>query len=84
LSLETSGTLFAVSGAQKALASGLNPIMAALLGMLTGVGGGMVREMLVADIPTVLRADLRSRSDGPEAAARAQCRPSRMPIRLRQ
>jgi uncharacterized membrane protein YeiH len=50
--------LFAVSGAQKALAFGLNPIMAALLGMLTGIGGGMVRDVLVADIPTVLRADL--------------------------
>jgi uncharacterized membrane protein YeiH len=31
--------LFAVSGTQKALALGLNPIMAALLGMLTGIGG---------------------------------------------
>jgi uncharacterized membrane protein YeiH len=50
--------LFAVSGAQKALVSGLNPVMAALLGMLTGVGGGMIRDVLLADIPTVLRADL--------------------------
>jgi uncharacterized membrane protein YeiH len=50
--------LFAVSGAQKALAFGLNPVMAALLGMLTGIGGGMVRDVLLADIPTVLRADL--------------------------
>jgi uncharacterized membrane protein YeiH len=50
--------LYAVSGAQNALAFGLDPIMAALLGMLTGVGGGMVRDILVADIPTVLRADL--------------------------
>ena len=50
--------LFAVSGAQKALAFGLNPLMAALLGMLTGVGGGMVRDLLVAEIPTVLRADI--------------------------
>src|SRR3954471_10547049 len=49
--------LFAVSGAQKALAFGLNPVMAALLGMLTGIGGGMARDALVADIPTVLRAD---------------------------
>jgi hypothetical protein len=32
--------LFAVTGTQKALAFGLNPIMAALLGMLTGIGGG--------------------------------------------
>jgi uncharacterized membrane protein YeiH len=50
--------LFAVSGAQKALAFGLNPVMAALLGMLTGVGGGMVRDILVAEIPIVLRADI--------------------------
>src|SRR5215468_4335152 len=50
--------LFAVSGAQKALAYGLNPVMAALLGMLTGIGGGMTRDVLLAQIPTVLRADL--------------------------
>src|SRR5690349_10813638 len=50
--------LFAVSGAQKALAYGLNPVMAALLGMLTGIGGGMARDVLLAEIPTVLRSDL--------------------------
>ncbi|ANW00304.1 trimeric intracellular cation channel family protein [Bradyrhizobium icense] len=50
--------LFAVSGTQKALAVGLNPVMAALLGMVTGIGGSMVRDVLVAEIPTVLRADL--------------------------
>lgn len=49
---------FAVAGAQKALVYGLNPVMAALLGMLTGIGGGMVRDVLVNEIPTVLRADL--------------------------
>jgi uncharacterized membrane protein YeiH len=32
--------------------------MAALLGMLTGIGGGMTRDVLLAEIPTVLRADL--------------------------
>jgi uncharacterized membrane protein YeiH len=50
--------LFAVSGTQKALAFGLNPLMAALLGMLTGIGGGMTRDVLLAEIPTVLRAEL--------------------------
>lgn len=49
---------FAVAGAQKALVYGLNPVVAALLGMLTGVGGGMLRDVLVNEIPTVLRADL--------------------------
>ena len=51
--------LFSVSGAQKALAFGANPLVAALLGMLTGIGGGVVRDVLVGEIPTVLRKDLR-------------------------
>jgi uncharacterized membrane protein YeiH len=50
--------LFAVSGALKALASGLTPIAAIILGVLTGVGGGIARDVLVAEIPTVLRAEL--------------------------
>jgi len=50
--------LFAVAGTQKALSFGLNPVMAALLGMLTGIGGGMTRDVLLTEIPTVLRADL--------------------------
>lgn len=50
--------LFAVAGAQKALAYELNAVMAALLGMLTGIGGGVVRDLLLAQIPTVLRSDL--------------------------
>jgi uncharacterized membrane protein YeiH len=50
--------LFAVSGTQKALSYGINPLVAALLGMLTGIGGGMLRDLLVREIPVVLRADL--------------------------
>ena len=49
---------FAVSGTQKALAFGLSPLMAALLGMLTGIGGGIARDVLLAEIPSVLRSDL--------------------------
>ena len=50
--------LFAVVGTQKALGYRLNPIMAALLGVLTGVGGGMLRDVLLAQVPTVLRSEL--------------------------
>ena len=50
--------LFAVSGANKALLYGLNPVMATLLGMVTGIGGGMARDILLTEIPTVLRAEL--------------------------
>ncbi|MFO1112665.1 MAG: TRIC cation channel family protein [Rhodospirillales bacterium] len=32
--------------------------MAALLGMLTGIGGGMMRDVLLMEIPQVLRSDL--------------------------
>src|SRR5436309_10259509 len=50
--------LFAVSGAGKALAFHAGPMAATLLGMLTGIGGGMVRDVLVGEIPTVLRTEL--------------------------
>jgi uncharacterized membrane protein YeiH len=50
--------LFAVAGTEKALGFGVSSVMAALLGMVTGIGGGMTREVLLAEIPTVLRADL--------------------------
>jgi uncharacterized membrane protein YeiH len=50
--------LFAVTGTSKALAFHLGPVGAAMLGMLTGIGGGVARDILTAEIPTVLRADL--------------------------
>ena len=50
--------LFAVSGALKALDFHLGPLTAVLLGMLTGIGGGMVRDVLAAEVPSVLRGDV--------------------------
>ncbi|HEY6293350.1 MAG TPA: trimeric intracellular cation channel family protein [Terriglobia bacterium] len=50
--------LFAVAGAGKALAFHAGPVAAMLLGMLTGIGGGMVRDIFVMEIPTVLRTEL--------------------------
>ena len=50
--------VFAVSGTQKALDFGLNLIIAPLLGMLTGIGGGIIRDMLVGAVPSVLRSEL--------------------------
>jgi uncharacterized membrane protein YeiH len=49
--------LFAVGGTQKALGYNLHPVMAALFGMLTGIGGGMARDLFLAQIPTVLKQD---------------------------
>jgi uncharacterized membrane protein YeiH len=50
--------LFAVTGAAKALQFGLGPAQAVLLGTLTGVGGGMLRDVLLRQIPSVLREGL--------------------------
>jgi uncharacterized membrane protein YeiH len=49
--------LFAVSGTQKALDFGLQPVMAIFLGALTGIGGGLARDVLLAQIPSVLQSD---------------------------
>jgi uncharacterized membrane protein YeiH len=50
--------LFCVTGALKALAFGLGPLPAALMGMLTGIGGGILRDMLTGRVPVVLRGEL--------------------------
>ena len=50
--------LFSVAGAEKALAYGLNPLMAALLRIVTGAGGGVARDILVARTPAVLQSDI--------------------------
>jgi uncharacterized membrane protein YeiH len=50
--------LFAVTGTQKAIAYGLDPLMAAILGMISGIGGGVVRDILVTRTPTVLQSDI--------------------------
>ena len=50
--------LFAVSGAQKALAFRLNPLAAVLLGVLTCIGGGVMRDLLVREAPAVLTSEV--------------------------
>ncbi|MGC9666104.1 trimeric intracellular cation channel family protein [Planosporangium sp. 12N6] len=51
-------SVFAVIGADKALAFGLGIGPAILLGAVTGVGGGTIRDTLVRQIPSVLHSDL--------------------------
>jgi uncharacterized membrane protein YeiH len=50
--------LFCVTGATKALDFGLGPAQAIILGAITGIGGGMLRDVLLREVPTVLRHDL--------------------------
>ena len=49
--------LFAVAGTEKAIGHGSNIVTAAWLGMLTAVGGGITRDVLLNQVPTILRAD---------------------------
>lgn len=51
-------SVFAVLGAAKAMAFGLEAGPAIILGAVTGVGGGTIRDTLVRQVPTVLRSDL--------------------------
>ena len=51
-------SLFAVTGASKALDFGLGAGQAVLLGAVTAVGGGTVRDVLVRRVPAVLQSGL--------------------------
>src|ERR687889_537941 len=51
-------SLFAVTGAGKALGLGLGPTQAVILGAVTGVGGGTLRDVLVRQVPSVLSSGL--------------------------
>ncbi len=51
-------SLFAIAGTRKALLFHLHPFIAILLGAVTGVGGGITRDVFLAQIPNVLRADV--------------------------
>jgi uncharacterized membrane protein YeiH len=51
-------SIFTVTGTTIALGAGLGPAPAALLGMLTGVGGGVLRDVLAAEIPLIFRSEV--------------------------
>ena len=51
-------SLCAIAGAGKALEFGINPMLSVLMGAVTGVGGGTIRDILLNRIPGVLQADV--------------------------
>ena len=63
--------LFAVAGAQKALAYGHNSEVAVLLGVVTAVGGGTLRDVLLTRVPVVLQREIY-------ASAHVPCRKLRL------
>ena len=58
IALDAAGlALFAIAGAEKALSFGCNGLTATMLGTMTGVGGGATRDVLLAQVPAILRTD---------------------------
>ena len=51
-------SIFTVTGTTIALDAGLSPAPAVLLGMLTGVGGGVLRDVLAAEVPLIFRSEI--------------------------
>jgi uncharacterized membrane protein YeiH len=59
ITLDAAGlALCAVAGAGKAIEFGINPMLAVLMGGVTGVGGGTIRDVLLTRVPGVLRSDV--------------------------
>jgi uncharacterized membrane protein YeiH len=59
LTLDAGGlALFAVAGTQKALDARIHPLSAVLLGTITAVGGGTLRDLLLTHVPAILRIDV--------------------------
>lgn len=49
---------FSISGSIVALSAGLNVFGVSVLALLTAVGGGMLRDMLVNEVPTILKSEV--------------------------
>jgi uncharacterized membrane protein YeiH len=59
VTLDAAGlSLFAIAGVEKALDYKMHPVMAVVMGGITGVGGGTVRDLLLARVPGVLHKDV--------------------------
>lgn len=50
--------IFAITGARIAESKGCSPLVVILMGTLTGSGGGVLRDVLTAQVPLLLRSDI--------------------------
>ncbi len=50
--------LFAIAGAEKSLSLDMNGLSAVLMGGVTGVGGGVMRDVLLNKVPSILHTDI--------------------------
>jgi uncharacterized membrane protein YeiH len=66
--------LFAIAGTEKALEHKMSGFIAVLMGTITGVGGGAVRDVLLAQVPRVLRAEVYATAAIVGSACMVSCR----------
>lgn len=50
--------LFTLIGMRIALTAGISPVMAVFLGCITGIGGGILRDIICGETPLVLKTDI--------------------------
>lgn len=50
--------VFVGIGVNKAFASGTGPLIAVCMGVITGIGGGIIRDVLAREIPMILRTEV--------------------------
>ncbi len=50
--------VFAIGGSLTALGAGLEPLTSVIIGGITAVGGGIVRDVLAGQVPEVLRREM--------------------------
>jgi uncharacterized membrane protein YeiH len=50
--------VFAIGGSLKALGAGMDPLTSVVVGGITAVGGGIVRDLLAGQVPEVLRREM--------------------------
>jgi uncharacterized membrane protein YeiH len=50
--------MFTILGTQKALQFGVNPVIAAIMGMFSAIMGGVMRDVLTNEIPVIFRKEI--------------------------
>jgi len=50
--------LFTIVGVEKALGLGVSPVVAIIMGMFTAIMGGVIRDMMINEIPIVFRKEI--------------------------
>ncbi|SOD74094.1 uncharacterized membrane protein YeiH [Jatrophihabitans sp. GAS493] len=59
LILDAAGlALFTVAATRQALVTGLDPAGSCMVGVIAGIGGGVLRDVLLREIPVVLRSEI--------------------------